>query len=361
MKNILLFFGTRPEFLKLVPIIKEAKKYNDINIITINSGQHKEMLDQMISLYNVDIDYHLNSMKSNQSITSLSSDLFNLFDKLLQNNRDIFCSMVQGDTTTATIGALWSFYNKIPVHHIEAGLRSYDLYDPYPEEGNRKIISSITTSHYVPTEYNKECLLKENIINNIYVVGNTIIDNIEYYKSLNYKPQSSILQNIDKKFILITLHRRENHNKMNNLCDAIIELNNKYDDISFVLPVHLNPNVKNVIYDKLSNQRDIHLIPPVSYFDFLYLIEKCHFIMTDSGGIQEEAPSFNKYVMVLRETTERIEGISAGCSFLVGTNKNKIMNVFNGLYNKSGYKLVNPFGDGTSSKKILNIISQMEN
>ncbi len=357
MKNILMFFGTRPEFIKLVPLILEVKSYKDINIISINTGQHREMINQMISLFNIKINYSFNLMKNNQSLTDLCSDLFKSFDILKYEYDDISYSIVQGDTTTATIGSIWSYYNKIPVIHVEGGLRSDDLYNPFPEEGNRKIISSITKYHFVPTEYNKESLLKENVnSDNIFVVGNTVIDAVKYYKTLNYKPKQTI--ELDKKMILLTLHRRESHGKkLENICDTILELSNKYDDICFVLPVHLNPNVRDIIYDKLSNKRDIYLINPVSYFDFLYLIDKSFFIMTDSGGIQEEAPSFNKYVMVLREKTERMEAINMGCSYLVGTNRERILSVFDELYNKKGYVIENPFGDGFSSKRILDILS----
>jgi UDP-N-acetylglucosamine 2-epimerase (non-hydrolysing) len=367
-KKILFIFGTRPEAIKLAPIIKEFEKNDDIyQIKTCVTAQHREMLDQVISFFNLKIDFDLNLMKKNQTLFEITSLILNNLEKVL-NSFQPDLVFVQGDTTTAFVGALAAFYKKIKIAHIEAGLRSFDIFSPYPEEANRKFISSIASFHFVPTDISFNNLINEQIKNNIFKVGNSVIDAlllgidiIKENKEENYFNYFNFL-NLKKKIVLITAHRRENFGKpFEKILKAIKELAKTHKNTQFVYPVHLNPNIKEIANKSLKNIENIFLINPLDYPYLIFLMSKSYFILTDSGGIQEEAPSLNKPVLVLREKTERVEAITNFNSILVGSSIEKIVNESNRLFNDKNHyekmsKRDNPYGDGNTSKLILDII-----
>jgi len=365
----LFIFGTRPEAIKLAPLIKEFEK-NNLDFKVCITAQHREMLDQVINFFDIKVDYDLDIMKQNQSLFELTANLIKRLEEVL-NDYNPTLTIVQGDTTTAFVGALSSFYKKIKIAHIEAGLRSFEKYSPFPEEINRSLIGKLADFHFAPTSKTKENLLKEGIKNNVYVVGNTVIDALfltlrlikergedKYYEKYDFIDFS-------KKIILLTSHRRENWGKpLENICKAVLEIANTFKDIEIVFPVHLNPNVRNIVFKYLNGKNNIHLIEPLKYPDLVWLMSKSYLILTDSGGIQEEAPSLGKPVLVLRNVTERTEIIEAGCGKLVGTNKESIVkNVIKLLTDKNEYqkmsKAINPYGDGTTSKKIVRILKDI--
>lgn len=371
IRKILFIFGTRPEAIKLAPIIKEFDKYNNhFNIKICITAQHREMLDQVLSFFQIKPDYDLDLMKKNQSLFDVTSDILKNLEPILKKEKpDIV--FVQGDTTTAFVGALASFYMKIQVAHVEAGLRSSNKYSPFPEEVNRVLVGHLADYHFAPTKKAKENLYKENIKENVWVVGNTVIDALllgldivrkqgeeKYYNYFNFIDFS-------KRIILVTGHRRESFGKpFENICYALKELAREYEDIEIVYPVHLNPNVREPVNRILKGEKRIHLIEPLEYPYLIWLMDKSYLTLTDSGGIQEEAPSLGKPVLVMREVTERTEGIEAGTAKLVGTNKEKIIKeVTNLLEDKEKYdkmaKSVNPYGDGKASKRINRIISKV--
>lgn len=363
-KRILIIFGTRPEAIKFAPLIKEFENYEIFDLKVCVTGQHYEMLYQVLDFFNIKPDFNFNLMKKNQTLFHITINVLSNMDKLIDkiNPKMIF---VQGDTTTAFIAALSAFYKKIRVAHLEAGLRSYNKYSPFPEEINRVLIGHLADYHFVPTERAKENLYKENIKENVYVVGNTVIDALllgldiikrekeeKYYKYFDFIDFS-------KKIILVTGHRRESFGKpFENICLALKEISDNFNDIEIVYPVHLNPNVREPVNKILKDQKNIHLIEPLEYPYLIWLMNKSYLVLTDSGGIQEEAPSLGKPVLVMREVTERIEGIQAGTAKLVGTDKNTIINeVKDLLENHNEYKkmanAVNPYGDGKASKRIV--------
>ena len=371
MKKFLVVFGTRPEALKMIPLILELQKVSKINTKVCVTAQHREMLDQVLSIFDVIPDYDLNLMKSGQSLSKLNARILIEFENVLNDFKPDLV-FVHGDTTTSFAVSLSCFYSKINIAHIEAGLRTFDLNSPWPEEFNRQITSKISLIHYSPTVKSKSNLLNEKIDDSkIIVTGNTIIDTlflslqkISENKTLEYKIiknfNSNYKINLDKKIILITAHRRENFGiGFENICEAILELSNIYTDIQFVIPVHLNPNVSNVVNKLLSNKKNIFLIKPLDYLSFIYLMEKSFLILTDSGGVQEEAPSLNIPVLVLRNNTERPEALEFGKVKLVGTDKKLIIKETCRILNDKEYynsflTNSNPFGDGTASKKIIN-------
>ena len=372
-KKILTVFGTRPEAIKMAPLVKELANQYDFESKVCVTAQHREMLDQVLEIFNVKPDYDLDIMKSNQDLYDITSNiLLDMKDVLDDFKPDLV--LVHGDTTTTFATTLAAFYQKIDVAHVEAGLRTGNLYSPWPEEANRKLTGVLAKYHFAPTSTAKLNLLKENIDEkNIIVTGNTVIDALflaldktKQNKNLEQKIIQELNLKIDSQFILITGHRRENFGQgFINICEAIKELAIKYPKINFIYPVHLNPNVRKPVNEILSNLENVFIIEPLDYLPFVYLMSKSYLILTDSGGIQEEAPSLGKPVLVMRDTTERPEAIKAGTVKLVGTNKEKIVNEVSRLiedkqeYNKMS-KAYNPYGDGKASKKIIEFLTKVE-
>ena len=376
MKKILIVFGTRPEAIKMVPLIKEFKKYNDFEIKICVSAQHRQMLDQVLNLFEIKPAYDLDIMRANQ-------DLYDISSRVLLGMRDVmkdFCPnvvLVHGDTTTSFVGALAAFYQKIKIGHVEAGLRTNDLYSPFPEEANRQITGVLADFHFAPTQSAKQNLIKEGKNSNfIIVTGNTVIDALflmidKIEKNVNLRDEiTSILRSkysnfgSERKFILVTGHRRENFGDgFLNICDALKNIAQNNPEIDIVYPVHLNPNVQKPVREILSNLSNVYLIDPLEYEKFVYLMSKSFFIITDSGGIQEEAPSLGKPVLVTRDTTERPEALQSGTVKLVGTNKNIIIKeAQNLILQKDEFekmsKANNPYGDGKASERIVEFLKE---
>ena len=383
MIKVMLVFGTRPEAIKMCPLVKEFQKHNDgFETIVCVTGQHREMLDQVLNIFEVKPDYDLNIMKQGQ-------DLYDVTARVLTGMRDVFkeCKpdvvLVHGDTTTSTAAALAAFYQQIPVGHVEAGLRTHNIYSPWPEEMNRQITGRIATYNFSPTPLSESNLKEEKAQGNIYVTGNTVIDALHMVvnKLKNdetlAKEQEAILKQAGydvnrladgKKLVLITGHRRENFGEgFIHMVTAIKDLKNKYPDIDFVYPMHLNPNVRKPIHEvfgeDLSNLGNMFFIEPLQYLEFVYLMEKATIVLTDSGGIQEEAPGLGKPVLVMRDTTERPEALASGTVHLVGTDYQKIMDEVSTLledeqaYEKMS-KAVNPYGDGKACERIVEILKK---
>jgi len=364
MIKIAFIFGTRPEAIKMAPIINLAKKDKAIKPLIISSGQHKEMLDQTLSIFKIKPDFDLKIMKRNQTLSEITSRIIKKIDPLL-NEKKPDLVLVQGDTSTAFVGALASFYNQIPVGHIEAGLRSFDKKNPFPEEINRKIISSIADIHFAPTIASKNNLINEGIKKSeIFKVGNTVIDALKIItKQVSKFSRKEINQlDLSGKIILVTTHRRENLGKpIKNIVNAINQLTNINNDIKIILPMHPNPKIRETLVEGLSKNRQVYLTEPLDYTDFVLLMNKSYLIITDSGGVQEEAPTLGTPVLVTRETTERSEGVKAGTAIMVGTEKEKIVNTAKKLLNnKENYQKMarkkNPYGDGKTSSRIIKII-----
>lgn len=382
MKKIMLVFGTRPEAIKMAPLVKEFEKYpNDFQTIVCVTGQHREMLDQVLNLFEIKPHYDLNIMKKGQDLYDVTARvLVGMRDVLKEAQPDVV--LVHGDTTTSTAAALAAFYQQIPVGHVEAGLRTHNIYSPWPEEMNRLITGRIATYHFSPTQLSRQNLLKENVSDDsIIVTGNSVIDalywvveKIKNDESLNNELKDVLSNagydinrlNDGKKLVLITGHRRENFGDgFINMCTAIKDLTNKYPDVDFVYPMHLNPNVRKPIHEvfgeDLSNLGNMFFIEPLEYLSFVYLMEKSTIVLTDSGGIQEEAPGLGKPVLVMRDTTERPEALEAGTVKLVGTNYDKIVSEVSALLEDEIYyekmsKAVNPYGDGLACGRIVNTL-----
>lgn len=378
MKKIMLVFGTRPEAIKMAPLVKEFQKNIDkFRTIVCVTGQHREMLDQVLNLFEITPDYDLNIMKQGQDLYDVTSRvLLGMRDVLKEAQPDVV--LVHGDTTTSTAAALAAFYQQIPVGHVEAGLRTHKIYSPWPEEMNRQITSRISTYNFAPTPLSRQNLVAEGINElSITVTGNTVIDALYMVvdKIKNDKQLGKELQDIlkksgydtkrlinDKKLVLITGHRRENFGDgFISMCKAIKALSEKYPDVDFVYPMHLNPNVRKPIHEvfgeDLSQLGNMFFIEPLEYLSFVYLMEKSTIVLTDSGGIQEEAPGLGKPVLVMRDTTERPEALEAGTVKLVGTNYNQIMKEVSTLLDNCDYyekmsKAVNPYGDGCACNRI---------
>lgn len=367
-KNILVVFGTRPEVIKLAPVILELKKHNDkYNVIVCNTEQQKELSNQTLSYFNLKADINLDCMKPNQSLLEVQTRILTGLNSVFSSNK-IDAVIVQGDTMTVLCGALAGFYNKLPVFHVEAGLRSYDIYEPFPEEVMRQMTSRVAELNFAPTEKNRQALLKENIAEDkIHVVGNTVIDALFCLSEETMKSASEFFKShkieVNDKIVLITAHRRENHGeRIDKILDAVEYLAKQYSEHTFVIPVHPNPNVKNKIYSRLENYQNIRLLAPLDYPNLVYLMKNAKLILTDSGGIQEEAPSFGCPTLVMRYETERQEGIDAGVSILVGADYDKIVSesekVLSNSRESGRLKAVNPYGDGTSAKKIEEVINK---
>jgi UDP-N-acetylglucosamine 2-epimerase (non-hydrolysing) len=367
-KRILVLFGTRPEAIKLFPVIKRLQAHSTIEVVVCVTAQHREMLDQVLDLANIKPDFDLDLMRSNQSLELLSARILLAVGETLDQVRPDRV-VVQGDTATAMIGALAAYYKRIPVGHVEAGLRSGDIYAPWPEEVNRKIVTTIADQHYAPTQRAAEALLSENVPRNrIHVTGNTVVDALlETKKLIEAAPHlinqcSDIIRRQGKRrIILVTTHRRENFGEgMSRIADALLGIAER-DDVGIVIPMHLNPNVRDVLSSRLAGQPRIEIISPQKYADFVSLLLHADIVLTDSGGIQEEAPTFGKPVLVMRDTTERPEGVIAGTARLVGTNSYRILNeTFRLLDDRDEYLAMsrahNPFGDGKASDRILKVI-----
>lgn len=382
MKKVMLVFGTRPEAIKMAPLVKEFQKQpKRVETVVCVTGQHREMLDQVLKIFDIKPDYDLNIMKQGQ-------DLYDVTARVLTGMRDVLKEvkpdvvLVHGDTTTSTAAALAAFYQQIPVGHVEAGLRTHNIYSPWPEEMNRLLTGRLATYHFSPTPLSRNNLIKESVDDrNIIITGNTVIDALYRVvdKIKNNKELDNELEDIlskagydvnrlnnGKKLVLITGHRRENFGDgFINMCTAIKDLTVKYPDLDFVYPMHLNPNVRKPIHEvfgeNLSGLKNMFFIEPLEYLSFVYLMEKSSIVLTDSGGIQEEAPGLGKPVLVMRDTTERPEALDAGTVKLVGTDYNKIVNEVSSLIDdKAAYekmsKAVNPYGDGLACGRIVNAL-----
>ncbi len=370
-KNILFVFGTRPEVIKLAPVILELKKYPDkYRVIICNTEQQKELSNQTLCYFNLKADINLDCMRPNQSLVEVQTRILTSLDKVFADNH-IDATVVQGDTMTVLCGALTSFYRKIPVFHVEAGLRSYDIYEPFPEEVMRQMTSRVAELHFAPTEKNRNALLKEDIQDNkIHVTGNTVIDALFCLSDGAMNAAKTFYEEknipIDDKVVLITAHRRENHGeRIDRIIDAIEYLVKKYPSHHFVLPVHPNPNVKDKIHCRLGEYSNVYLLKPLDYPYLVYLMKHAKLILTDSGGIQEEAPSFGCPTLVMRYETERQEGIDAGVSVLVGAEYDKIVSLSTEILDKSRddsrLKAANPYGKGDSSQIIEKLIDDYFN
>lgn len=364
IKKIMLVFGTRPEAIKMCPVIKELKNRKELEVKVCVTGQHREMLQQVLDCFNIVPDYNLNIMQNQQTLFDITINIVTKIKPVLEQEKpDII--LVHGDTTTTFVTSLCAFYMQIPIGHIEAGLRTYDIYSPYPEEFNRQATGIIAKYNFAPTETAKNNLLKEGKEpKSIYVTGNTAIDALKTTISAKY--ENPILEWAeDSKLIMLTAHRRENLGKpLIQMFKAIKRIVDEYKEIKVIYPVHKNPEVRKIAKEILGNNERIKLIEPLEVIDFHNFLNKSYLILTDSGGIQEEAPSLGKPVLVLRETTERPEGIKAGTLKLVGTNERTIyINIKKLLDNKEEYdkmsKASNPYGDGNASKKIADILEKM--
>ena len=377
MKNMMLVFGTRPEAIKMAPLVKEFQKYPEkFKTIVCVTGQHREMLDQVLRIFDIQPDYDLNIMKQGQDLYDVTAKvLIGMRDVLKETQPDIV--LVHGDTTTSTAAALAAFYQQIPVGHVEAGLRTHNIYSPWPEEVNRQITGRIATYHFAPTSLSKDNLLQEGISGEqIIVTGNTVIDALymvvekikndgilscELEKVLKASGYDISRLSDGKKLVLITGHRRENFGDgFISMCKAIKSLSEKYPEVDFVYPMHLNPNVRKPIHEVFgkSQRANLFFIEPLEYLSFVYLMEKAAIVLTDSGGIQEEAPGLGKPVLVMRDTTERPEALEAGTVKLVGTDYDKIVNEVSGLLDSQEYyekmsKAINPYGDGKACSRIV--------
>ncbi|MGE8561426.1 MAG: non-hydrolyzing UDP-N-acetylglucosamine 2-epimerase [Acinetobacter sp.] len=368
--NVLVAFGTRPEAIKMAPVVKVLQADISFNAKVLVTAQHREMLDQVLNVFDIHPDFDLDIMKPNQTLSQLSARILGKMDNVFQEFRpDIV--LVHGDTLTAFVVAQSAFYNQIDIGHVEAGLRTYNLKSPWPEEGNRQLISRIARLHFAPTTISSQSLISEGLKQeDIFITGNTVIDALLSVANQNDLPlpkrsEELILElNSNEKIILITGHRRENFGDgFKNICLALKQLAETNPAVKFIYPVHLNPNVKNVVNSYLSNVKNIALIPPQSYLEFVNLMKHSYIILTDSGGIQEEAPSLGIPVLVMRDTTERPEAVSAGTVKLVGTDQNSIIsNVQTLLDDEELYRSMseasNPYGNGYAANQIADILKQ---
>lgn len=363
--KVMTVFGTRPEAIKMAPLVKAIEKEESMESIVCVTAQHREMLDQVLELFDISPDYDLNIMKSGQTISEITSRVLMGFDEVIKKAKpDIV--LVHGDTTTTFSASLSAFYNQIKVGHVEAGLRSGNKYSPYPEEMNRSLVGRLADLHFSPTSGNMENLLKEGIKkDDVFITGNTVIDALYQVVRKDYEFNNEKLKEIDfekENVILLTTHRRENLGEaMSNIFDGVNELTDKYPDLRFVFPVHMNPRVRDLANEKLGNNASVSMIEPLEYAEFANLIGRVKIIMTDSGGIQEEAPAFGKPVLVLRTETERPEAVIAGTVEIVGVEKNRIVSSVSKLMeDKNHYdkmaNSVNPYGDGKASERTINAI-----
>ena len=375
MHRIAVFMGTRPEAIKMAPVVEALEHADDMKAVVVSSGQHREMLAQVVERFGIHVDHDLEVMQPNQTLASLSARLMTSIDEFLRSDQPDL-ALVQGDTTTVLIAALACFYQRIPVGHVEAGLRTGNIWSPFPEEANRKLTSSIMTLYFPPTDLSQENLLRENApANRIFVTGNTVIDAL--HSEVRRQQSSENRQLIDDQLnsvlgngwkqhpmVLITGHRRENFGDgFDQICAAIRTLATQFADHWFVYPVHLNPNVQAPVFDRLGDIQNVKLIAPQDYHYFVALMNACRIILTDSGGVQEEAPSLGKPVLVMRDTTERPEGVDAGTVKLVGTDTESIVkNASTLLSSEAAYQAMstaaNPYGDGKAAPRIVKAIRE---
>lgn len=366
--KVMSVFGTRPEAIKMAPLVKALESDERFESIVCVTAQHREMLDSVLEIFNIKPQYDLNIMAHGQTIIDISNKVLKGVDEVIKKCKPHIV-LVHGDTSTTLNGALAAFYNKVPVGHVEAGLRSYDIYSPFPEEANRKLTGVITNLHFAPTKTNEKNLLSEGVNQEkIYVTGNTVIDALLSVVNENHIFEDKTLNNIDfenKKVILLTTHRRENWGEpMENIFKAMIELINSNNDVEVIFPIHKNPSIRELAHKYFDDYLEkVHLIEPLEYVEFTNLMAKVYLIMTDSGGIQEEAPALGKPVMVLRTETERPEAVEAGTVKLAGINKENIVTIANELINnqdtyKSMAQATNPYGDGMACGRILEIIGK---
>jgi UDP-N-acetylglucosamine 2-epimerase (non-hydrolysing) len=370
-KKILFVFGTRPEAIKLAPVIKKCSEHGEkFKPIVVVTAQHREMLNQMLHLFRITPDYDLDIMSHDQTLVNVTIRVLQGLDRILTKTKPD-CVIVQGDTTTTFIGALAAFYHRLPLAHVEAGLRTYNLNQPYPEEANRVMTSSIAGVHFAPTRRSRENLLKENVDpSKVFVTGNTVIDALFDIAKREYNFEGKlrrVFTNKRTRKILLTTHRRENHGQpMERICHAILEVLNRFHDVELVFPVHLSPRVQRVVSPLLKPHPRAHLIQPLDYETFVNTMKESYLILTDSGGVQEESPSFGKPVLVLRETTERPEAVEAGTVKLVGTDYDQIVQETGRmLSDRAAYEAMscalNPYGDGMASERIVGIIDRYLN
>ena len=377
--KVLIVFGTRPEAIKMAPIIRGLRNSDKkFTIQVCTTGQHRKMLDQVLEIFNIHADYDFNLMEPGQQLSDLTALILSNMQRLLSDLKPDLV-LVHGDTTTTFATALACFYNNIPIGHVEAGLRTNNLDSPFPEEFNRQVVSRLARWHFAPTELNKDNLVKENIeLDKIFVTGNTVVDSLSFvvdYLKANKDMQEEIrnklnlelMQNWDlSKYVLITGHRRENFGMgLIAICDALKELANQFPSVNFIYPVHLNPNVKRPVENILGQVNNIYLIPPQDYLSFTYLLQNSYIVLTDSGGIQEEAPHLGKPVVVMREVTERQEAVDAGTAILVGAQTRAIVNAVAALLeNEELYikmsRASNPFGDGHAADKIVKFLENAQ-
>lgn len=361
MIKVMSVFGTRPEAIKMCPLVLELEKNPEIESIVCLTGQHREMLDQVMDIFGIKAKYDLNIMRPKQTLTTITTSVLEKIEPVLEEEKpDIV--LVHGDTSTSFVVALAAFYQQIPVGHVEAGLRTYNMYSPFPEEMNRNLTGRIAELHFAPTVNNKENLKKENIEKNVFITGNTVIDAFKTTVKEDYEYKNEALRSIDltgKRCVLMTAHRRENLGQpLKNICNAVKCLANEYSDLVFIYPVHLNPAVRDTANAILGDVENVHLIPPIDVEDMHNIMDRSFLVMTDSGGLQEEAPSCGVPVLVLRTETERPEAVEAGTVKVIGVEEKDIVREAKLLiedqesYNKMA-KAVNPYGDGHASERIV--------
>ena len=363
--KVMTVFGTRPEAIKMAPLALELKKYPEIESSVCVTAQHREMLDQVLEIFKLKPDYDLDIMKERQTLIGITTRILEGLDKVMKEEKpDIV--LVHGDTSTSFVGALAAFYNQIRVGHVEAGLRTYDKYSPFPEEMNRCLTGRIADLHFSPTVQNRENLIREAIpAENIFITGNTVIDALKTTVRDDYVFENDVLNKLDfenKRIIVVTAHRRENLGEpLENICNALKEIVTAHDDVELVYPVHLNPAVRETVFEILGGVDGVHLIDPINVDELHNLMARSFMVMTDSGGIQEEAPALAKPVLVLRRETERPEAVAAGTVKIAGVNRDVIVNMANGLldneneYHKMAHA-ANPYGDGKASERIIKAI-----
>lgn len=371
MKNIIVILGTRPEAIKLAPVILELRKNPNYHVWVCNTEQQKELSNQTLGFFGIHADFNLDVMRPNQTLAGVQARILNALSEIFATHK-FDATIVQGDTMTVFCGALVSFYNRVPVFHVEAGLRSYDLYEPFPEEALRQMTSRISALHFAPTQNAMDALLSENIpMENIKLTGNTVIDALSCLspETMN-AAESELLScgvNLNDKLVLITAHRRENHGeRLDNILHAIKELAHEFSNHQFIIPVHPNPNVHDKVYNALNNTTNVILTQPLDYPTLVCVMKNSKLVMTDSGGIQEEAPTFGSPVLVMRYETERNEGVSAGFATLVGADTDKILAAARAVLSrpKSETRLdgsKNPYGDGRAAQKIADAIKEFWN
>ncbi len=364
-KKIITIFGTRPEAIKMAPLVKELEKREEIDSKVCVTAQHREMLDQVLNLFDITPDFDLNIMKTKQTLTGITNKVLEGLEEVFMEEKPDMI-LVHGDTTTTFAGALAAFYQQVKVGHVEAGLRTFNKYFPFPEEMNRKLTGSLADLHFAPTKGSKNNLLREGISDSdIYITGNTVIDAMKHTVEENYIFENDELNHIDfenKKVIMITAHRRENWGQgIENICEALNKIVEANEDVELVYLVHLNPVVKDVVTERLGGKDRVHLLPPLDTKETHNLMNKSFMVMTDSGGLQEEAPHLGKPVLVLRDVTERPEAVEAGTVKLVGTDVDIIVNEASKILNDENEyakmsRAINPYGDGKASERIVNAI-----